>query len=154
MRIRVSASRLELLSNGRVRLALKTTWRNGVTHVTMPQADLILRMCAQIPLPRRPSLRYHGVFAPAARLRSKIVPAGDQARCRRNQARPPEFPRPPILDANLGARRRATEAYSCTPQGASRRSNDELRQKRWIGDKNLAEGCGARHRRVWRGARR
>ena len=83
MRIRVSASRLELLSNGRVRLALKTTWRNGVTHVTMPQADLILRMCAQIPLPRRPSLRYHGVFAPAARLRSKIVPAGDRARCRR-----------------------------------------------------------------------
>ncbi len=39
LRPAVSASRLELLDNGRVRLALKTTWRNGVTHVTMPNPE-------------------------------------------------------------------------------------------------------------------
>ena len=45
----------------------------------------------------------------------------------------PNSSRPPILDANQGVRRRATEAYSGTPQGANRRNNEELRQKRWIG---------------------
>ncbi len=85
----VSASRIEAVEGGKVRIALKNSWRDGTTHVVIPRADLVLRMAAQVPLPKRPSVRYHGCFAPNAKLRSKIVPAGDKAKCRRKKGSDP-----------------------------------------------------------------
>ena len=81
----VSASRLQEVDGGKVRVELKSTWRDGTTHVLISRADLVLRMAAQVPLPKRPSLRYHGVFAPNASLRSKVVPAGDKPRTGRRR---------------------------------------------------------------------
>ena len=81
----ISASRISQLPDGMVRIELKQAWRNGATAVLIPPADLILRMAAQVPLPRRPSIRYHGIFAPNAALRSQVVPAGDRPRCKRHK---------------------------------------------------------------------
>ena len=81
----ISASRISQLPDGMVRIELKQAWRNGATAVLIPPADLILRMAAQVPLPRRASIRYHGVFAPNAALRSLVVPAGEKAKCKRRK---------------------------------------------------------------------
>ena len=71
----IAGSRLELLPDGRVSYALKRRWKNGTTHVVMRPEVLIERLLALVPRPRRHLVTYHGVLAPAAGLRSQIVPA-------------------------------------------------------------------------------
>jgi hypothetical protein len=46
----------------------------------------MIRALAQLPLPRRPSVHYHGCFAPNSGARSQAVPAGDMPKRRRKQA--------------------------------------------------------------------
>jgi hypothetical protein len=82
----IAASRISQLPSDLVRIELKQPWRNGATAVLIPPADLVLRMAAQVPLPRRPSIRYHGIFGPNAALRSQVVPAGDKPKCKRHKA--------------------------------------------------------------------
>ena len=53
--------------------------------VLIPPWDLVLRMAAQVPLPRRSSIRYHGIWGPNAALRSQVVPAGDKPKCKRQK---------------------------------------------------------------------
>ena len=80
-----AASRLELLPDGRVSYALKRRWQDGTTHVVMRPEVLIERLLALVPRPRRHLVTYHGVLAPAAGLRSQVVPqwveddGGDEA---------------------------------------------------------------------------
>jgi hypothetical protein len=57
-----------------VRLALKTPYRDGTTHVIFEPEDFIARLVALVPKPRAHLTRYHGVFAPASPDRSRIVP--------------------------------------------------------------------------------
>ena len=42
----------------------------------MRKADLVVWLAAQVPLPRKPSVRYHGCFAPNAFWRPFVVLAG------------------------------------------------------------------------------
>ena len=60
---------------GQILYKLKTPWRNGVTHFSYSGLDFIARLVALIPPPRMNMIRYHGVFAPNFKNRSKIVPA-------------------------------------------------------------------------------
>lgn len=70
----LAAGRVELLENDTVvRLKLKSAWRDGTTHIRIAAPDFVLRLVALIPLPRRVTLRYHGVFAPASSWRRQIV---------------------------------------------------------------------------------
>ena len=55
-------------------LQLKTRWRDGTTHILMEPRDLIDRLVPLIPSPRAHQVRYHGILAPAASLRSRVVP--------------------------------------------------------------------------------
>ncbi len=50
--------------------------------VLVSPRDLVIRALAQVPLPRRPSLRYHGCFAPNSHLRKLVVPADAMAKAR------------------------------------------------------------------------
>jgi hypothetical protein len=66
--------RLEERTDGRLLLRLKTRWRDGTTHIAMERSELIERLVPLIPPPRAHQVRYHGILAPCASLRSRVVP--------------------------------------------------------------------------------
>ncbi|MCP4243620.1 MAG: hypothetical protein GY772_23960 [bacterium] len=70
----IAESRLLRLPDGRVAYSLKKTWRDGSTHVVLSPQVLMERLLALVPRPRRHLVTYHGVLAPGASLRSRIVP--------------------------------------------------------------------------------
>jgi len=70
----IAERRLSVLPDGRVSYELKKRWRDGTTHVVLTAAVLIERLLALVPRPRKHLVTYHGVLAPAASLRSRIVP--------------------------------------------------------------------------------
>lgn len=53
---------------------MKTPWRDGTTHVSFSYLDFIARLVALIPPAKMNLVRYHGVFAPNFKDRSRIVP--------------------------------------------------------------------------------
>jgi hypothetical protein len=70
----LAQERLEERSDGTLALRLKTRWRDGTTHILMERRELIERLVPLIPPPRAHQVRYHGILAPAASLRDRIVP--------------------------------------------------------------------------------
>jgi len=71
----LALERLSLTPQGHIRYALKTPYRDGTTHVILEPLDFLARLASLIPLPRVNLTRFHGVFAPHAGLRMRIVPA-------------------------------------------------------------------------------
>ncbi len=67
--------RLEEQPDGRLTFRLKTRWRDGTTHVLMERSELIDRLVPLIPPPRAHQVRYHGILAPCASQRDRVVPA-------------------------------------------------------------------------------
>ena len=68
--------RLEEHPDGRLALRLKTRWRDGTSHILMERSELIDRLVPLIPPPRAHQVRYHGILAPCASRRDRVVPAG------------------------------------------------------------------------------
>jgi hypothetical protein len=62
------------MADGRLAYRLKTRWRDGTTHVVMERHELLERLAPLIPPPRAHQVRYHGVLAPCASGRSRVVP--------------------------------------------------------------------------------
>ena len=50
------------------------TSRDGTTHLVMTPLEFLQRLAALVPRPRLHLIRFHGVLAPNATLRSQIVP--------------------------------------------------------------------------------
>jgi len=71
----LALERLEALPDGRLAYRLKTRWRDGTTHVVMERRELLERLAPLIPPPRAHQVRYHGVLAPCASGRDRVVPA-------------------------------------------------------------------------------
>ena len=71
----VSAKRLSLTTQGKVRYELKTSYRDGTTHVIFEPLDFIARLAALVPKPRVNLTRFHGVFAPNSKHRVQVTPA-------------------------------------------------------------------------------
>ncbi len=69
----VAQDRVSARPDGNIGYALSRPWRDGTTELSFDPLDFIARLAALIPPPRVNLVRYHGVFAPAARLRPKIV---------------------------------------------------------------------------------
>ncbi len=69
--------RLEETPDGALLLRLKTRWRDGTTHVAMERSQLIERLVPLIPPPRAHQVRYHGILAPCASLRCRVLPVRD-----------------------------------------------------------------------------
>ena len=67
--------RLELRSDGRLALRLKTRWRDGTTHIVFEPLEFMAKLAALVPAPRTHLVRYHGVLAPCASRRRLVVPA-------------------------------------------------------------------------------
>ena len=70
----LARERLEERLDGRLALKLKTRWRDGTTHIVMERSELVERLVPLIPPPRAHQVRYHGVLAPNASMRDRIVP--------------------------------------------------------------------------------
>jgi len=66
--------RLRRTPAGEVVLQLKTPYRDGTTHLVMSPLEFLQRLAALVPRPRLHLIRFHGVLAPNAALRSQIVP--------------------------------------------------------------------------------
>ncbi|MAE69653.1 MAG: hypothetical protein CME06_04185, partial [Gemmatimonadetes bacterium] len=73
----LALDRLEELPDRRLAYRLKTPWRDGTTHVVMERHELLERLAPLIPPPRAHQVRYHGVLAPCASGRDRIVPSQD-----------------------------------------------------------------------------
>jgi hypothetical protein len=71
----LSDERLRLRDDGRVELLLKTPWRDGTVALVLTAEQLVARLAALVPRPEKNLVRYHGVLAPAARDRARVVPA-------------------------------------------------------------------------------
>ncbi len=56
-------------------MKLKTPWRDGTTDILLTPLELAEKFVALIPPPRVNMIRFHGVFAPNAKLRARVVPA-------------------------------------------------------------------------------
>jgi hypothetical protein len=75
----IAQERLERLEDGRLRLTLKSVWRDGTHALVFEPFDLLARLCAAVPPPRFHMLRYHGVFSAHCALRPHVVPTLDDA---------------------------------------------------------------------------
>jgi hypothetical protein len=71
-----SEERVQLYAAGQVELKLKTPSRDGTTHLVMSPLEFMQRLAALVPRPRLHLIRFHGVLAPNARLRARVVPQG------------------------------------------------------------------------------
>jgi hypothetical protein len=56
-------------------LQLKSLCRDGTTHIVMSPLEFMQRLAALVPPPRLHLIRFHGVLAPHAKLRPRIVPS-------------------------------------------------------------------------------
>ncbi|HNO75255.1 MAG TPA: transposase [Nitrosomonas mobilis] len=70
----IADERLARNQNGQVVLTLKTPYRDGTTHIVMSPLEFMQRLAALVPRPRLNLIRFHGVLAPNAKLRSEIIP--------------------------------------------------------------------------------
>ena len=71
----IANERLKRNRAGQVVLQLKSPYKDGTTHIVMAPLEFMQRLAALVPRPRLHLIRFHGVLAPNAKLRSKIVPA-------------------------------------------------------------------------------
>jgi hypothetical protein len=70
----VATKRLARLPDGRLLYRLQRPWRDGTTHFVFEPEELLERLAALVPPPRAHQVRYHGVLAPCASRRPRVVP--------------------------------------------------------------------------------
>ena len=76
----IATHRLRERPDGLLDYRLKRTWSTGLSAIVMSPTELIEKLVPLIPRPRKNLIRYHGVLAPNASLRSLIVPGGGVGR--------------------------------------------------------------------------
>ena len=70
----IATERLSLSLDGRIIYRFKNRWKDGSSAIALEPLAFIERLAALVPRPRHPLLTYHGVLAPAAKLRSLVAP--------------------------------------------------------------------------------
>ena len=131
----LSHSRLTSKPDGTLVLALKTPWRDGTSHLLLSPTELLTRLAAIIPPPKSHLVTYHGVLAPASKLRGAIVPgkATNGTPCCHRGARPGErwIPWAPLL-----ARSFNVDALKC-PGCAGRLKVKQIVRGVWVANRLL-----------------
>ncbi len=74
----LAAGKLRVLDDQTLRFTLKTPWSDGTTHLVLSPLELIEKLAALVPPPRLNLVLYHGVLAPNAANRDRIVPGGNE----------------------------------------------------------------------------
>jgi hypothetical protein len=70
----VATKRLSVDARGRIVYQYKQPFRDGSTHVILEPLDFMARLAALVPRPKLNLTRFHGVFAPNFKHRTRIVP--------------------------------------------------------------------------------
>jgi hypothetical protein len=70
----VAQERVELRPDGLVRITLKKAYADGTIAVDMDPLSLLCRLATSVPPPRRHTIRYAGVLAPASPWRGRLTP--------------------------------------------------------------------------------
>ena len=68
--------RLRLRSDGRIALELKTAWHDGTRELVFEPLEFLERLAAMTPRPETNLLICHGLLAPRARWRERVVAYG------------------------------------------------------------------------------
>ncbi len=69
----LSNERIEINSDGKVKLKLKSNWNDGTSHLLFTPEEFLEKLAAIIPPPKSHLVRWSGVFAANAPMRKKIV---------------------------------------------------------------------------------
>ena len=80
LRSSFSLARLSLRPDGNVCYRLKRRWSDGRTEIVLSPLSLLRRLAWLIPPANAHTVRYHGVFAPAAALRKHLLPRRERRR--------------------------------------------------------------------------
>ncbi|WP_434346501.1 transposase [Myxococcus virescens] len=80
----LALERLSQAEDGRIVYRMKRPLPDGTTHLLFTGQELLRRVASLVPPPWANLTRFHGVFAPGARLRPFLLP---QAQVRRRRAR-------------------------------------------------------------------
>jgi len=87
--------RLSLAPDGKVIYALRRRWRDGTSAIVFEPLDFLARLAALVPRPWAHLLTYHGVLAPAAKWRERIVPRSpNSANCTHGGSHGEQPPQP------------------------------------------------------------
>lgn len=70
----LAASRLRELPDGRLAYRMKRKAANGANELVLQPLELLQKLVALVPPPRVHLTRFHGVFAPNAGVRKRVVP--------------------------------------------------------------------------------
>jgi len=73
----LAASRLRELPDGRLAYRMKRKAANGANELVLQPLELLQKLVALVPPPRVHLTRFHGVFAPNAGVRKRVVPERD-----------------------------------------------------------------------------
>ncbi len=76
LRPAVAQDRLRLLADGRIVLTLKNAWADGTRYLVFEPLELLEKLAALTPRPRINLVLYHGVLAPHAGWRARVVAYG------------------------------------------------------------------------------
>jgi hypothetical protein len=90
----IGDERIEILDSGEVRLALKTAWRDGTTHLCLTGEEFLEKLVALIPLPRIHLTRYFGVLASRSQHRTRLP----------DKPEPPSDSEAPVKEEKKGSR--------------------------------------------------
>jgi hypothetical protein len=74
----ICLDRLTVRVDGKIQYELKNPFRNGTTHILFSPVDFLSKLALLVPRPRQNLVRYHGVFAPNAKIRKQIVPKNNK----------------------------------------------------------------------------
>jgi hypothetical protein len=100
----LALSRLSRLADGRVGYRLRKPRKNGATHLVMTPVELLAKIAAVVPPPRRPLRRLSGVLGPGSSWRASVVPHRGLRCAHGTPALPGSKPAPP---AGAGAGKEA-----------------------------------------------
>jgi hypothetical protein len=78
----LALDRLTESSSGPLLYQFRRPWRDGSTALRLDPLELLERLAALVPPPRRPLVAYHGILAPRAPWRSAVVPPPSPADAR------------------------------------------------------------------------
>jgi hypothetical protein len=114
----VGDDRLEALPDGRYRLRLKTAWRDGTSHLLLSGHELLNRLAALVPAPRKNQVLYHGVLSARSSWRRDVVP---RAQTGPAAATPSPLPRRNPTWAELLRRGLDIHGLACPKEGCGGR---------------------------------
>jgi hypothetical protein len=151
--------RLSLSADGKkVLYKLKRRWKDGSTHVVLAPITLIERLAALVPRPRVHLTTYHGVFAPAASFRDRVVPEPEpehddvtdtEIECQ-HPRRPPDAAEPTDAARQQRPRRRlswaATERSEVAASAASGEGSRQLLKRVFLLDVLTCPHCGGKRK--------